>query len=619
MSEEQKGRSAQKQGETSKKSAVKSLKKKLLQGRTAAKGAKGRKLPAAKAEAQNEKIEQTPTTTTKGRLKVIFLGGVEEIGKNITVLEYAEDIVIVDCGSIFPKEDMLGIDLVIPDVTYLQRNRDKIRGILVTHGHEDHIGAIPYVVKMLGGVVPIYATKLTMALIELKLKEHRAVQNVAMHVIAPGQHVNLGSVFRADFIKMSHSITGAVAMAIRTPMGVVVVTGDFKVDYTPVDGALMDFHTLARLGQEGVLALLMDSTNVERPGFTMSERKVGETFDALFPQAKGRIIIAMFASNVHRIQQVVESAQRFGRKVCLTGRSMVNVSTVARNLGELHIPPEVLIDIDDLDRYPDEEVVVITTGSQGEQMSGLTRMAFSEHRKLDIRSSDMVVVSASPIPGNELSVSRVIDQLLRKGARVIYESLAEVHVSGHACQEELKLMHALLRPKFFIPVHGEYRMLSTHKRLAMSMGLPEENILIPRLGDCVEFSRDTMRLGAQVPAGAVLVDGLGIGDVGNVVLRDRRHLAQDGLMVVVVSVSPESRKILSGPDIITRGFVYVRENEELMEQARAVAKESLTACLGQGGQLDWSNLKAKLRDDLREFLYQRTKRSPMILPVVMEI
>ncbi len=611
MNEEKRGRSAQKDGrDRQKKAPVMNLRKKLLQGRKPVRsGGQAAQRPRAAAE----------PAASKGRLRVSFLGGVEEIGKNMTVLEYADDIVIIDCGSIFPKEDMLGIDLVIPDVTYLQRNRDKIRGILVTHGHEDHIGAIPYVVKMLGGVVPIYATKLTAALIELKLKEHRAVQNAALHVVAPGQHVNLGSVFRVDFIKMSHSITGAVAMAVRTPMGVVVATGDFKVDYTPVDGARMDFHTLARLGQEGVLLLLMDSTNVERPGFTMSERKVGETFDALFPQAKGRIIIAMFASNVHRVQQVVESAQRFGRKVCLTGRSMVNVATVARNLGELHIPDDVLVDIDELDRYDDSEIVVLTTGSQGEQMSGLTRMAFSEHRKLDIRPSDMVVVSASPIPGNELSVSRVIDQLLRKGARVIYESLAEVHVSGHACQEELKLMHALIRPRFFIPVHGEYRMLSTHKNLAMSMGMPEENILIPRLGDCVEFTRETMKLAAQVPAGAVMVDGLGIGDVGNVVLRDRRHLAQDGLMVVVMSVSEESGRLLSGPDIITRGFVYVRENEELMEQARAVARQSVERSLAAGGQGDYGSLKADLREDMSEFLYQRTKRSPMILPVVMEV
>lgn len=568
--------------------------------------------------ARREELPPMPTST-KGRLKVIFLGGVEEIGKNITVLEYADDILVIDCGSIFPKEDLLGIDLVIPDVTYLQRNRDKIRGILVTHGHEDHIGAIPYVVKILGGIVPIYCTELTAALIDLKLKEHRAGQNVAMHVIKPGQHVNLGSVFQVDFIKMSHSIAGAVAMAVRTPMGVVVATGDFKVDYTPVDGDPMDFHTLAALGKEGVLALLMDSTNVERPGFTMSERKVGETFDALFPQAHGRIIIAMFASNVHRVQQVMESAIRFGRKVCLTGRSMINVSTAARNLGELHIEPGLLVDIDDIDKYPDDEIVVITTGSQGEQMSGLTRMAFSEHRKLDIRQSDMVVLSANPIPGNELSVSRVIDQLMRKGARVIYEALAEVHVSGHACQEELKLMHALLKPRFFIPVHGEYRMLSTHKRLAMTMGMPEENVMIPRLGDCVEFSRDTMKLGAQVPAGAVLVDGLGIGDVGNVVLRDRKHLSQDGLMVISMTISKETGAILYGPDVITRGFVYVRENDELMEQIRRAAQNSINSSVKEGSRPDWGNVKAHLRDDLHEFLYQKIKRTPMIIPLVTEL
>ena len=552
----------------------------------------------------------------KGKLKIIPLGGVEEIGKNIYVLEYADDIVILDCGSIFPKEDMLGIDLVIPDVTYLQRNRDKIRGILVTHGHEDHIGAIPYVVKQLGGVVPIYGTRLTLALIELKLKEHRAMSNVALHTIVPGSSEQIGA-FDVDFIKMSHSLAGAVSMAIKCPVGTVVFTGDFKVDYTPVDGELMDFQKLAELGKRGVLALLMDSTNVERPGYTMSEKKVGETFNALFPRAKGRIIIAMFASNVHRIQQVVNSAQQYGRKICLTGRSMTNVSTVAMQLGELHIPDDMMISIDDLDRYPDDEIVVITTGSQGEQMSGLTRMAFSEHRKLDIRSSDMVVISANPIPGNELSVSRVIDQLLRKGADVVYEALAEVHVSGHACQEEL--MHALIKPKFFIPVHGEYRMLSMHKKLAMSMGMPEDHVIIPRVGDVIEISRNSAKVAGAVPAGAVLVDGLGIGDVGNVVLRDRRHLSQDGLMTVVVGLSEKDNKLVSGPDIVTRGFVYVRENEELMVQAREVVKKSVESCIREAHTPDWGTIKTRIRDDLREFLYQKTKRSPMILPIIMEV
>ena len=554
----------------------------------------------------------------KGKLKIIPLGGVEEIGKNIYVIEYADDIVVVDCGSIFPKEDMLGIDLVIPDVTYLQRNRERIRGILVTHGHEDHIGAIPYVVKQLGGVVPIYGTRLTLALIELKLKEHRAMQNVALHTVKPGSSEKIGG-FDVDFIKMSHSIAGAVAMAIKCPVGTVVVTGDFKVDFTPVDGERMDFQKLAELGKRGVLALLMDSTNVERPGFTMSEKKVGETFNSFFPRAEGRIIIAMFASNVHRIQQVVDSAQHYGRKVCLTGRSMINVSTVAMQLGELRIPSDVMISIDDLDRYPDEEIVVITTGSQGEQMSGLTRMAFSEHRKLDIKPTDMVIISANPIPGNELSVSRVIDQLLRKGANVIYESLAEVHVSGHARQEELKLMHALIKPKFFIPVHGEYRMLSIHKKLAMSMGMPEDHVLIPRLGDVIEVSRNACKVAGAVPAGAVLVDGLGIGDVGNVVLRDRKHLSQDGLMTVVVGLSKEENKLVSGPDIVTRGFVYVRENEELMVQAREVVKKCVTASLKENRVPDWGVIKGRIRDDLREFLYQKTKRSPMILPIIMEV
>jgi ribonuclease J len=574
--------------------------------------------PAKQKVPAQQPIMPAPSTSSRGKLKIIFLGGVEEIGKNITVLEFADDIVIVDCGSIFPKEDLLGIDLVIPDVSYLQRNREKIRGILVTHGHEDHIGAIPYVVKMLGGVVPIYASSLTLALIEMKLKEHRAAPNAALHVVAPGSHVNLGSTLQADFIRMTHSITGALAIAIRTPMGLVVATGDFKVDLTPVDGERMDLAKFASLGQDGVLALLMDSTNAERPGFTMSEKSVGETFDGLFPRAAGRIIIAMFASNVHRVQQVVDSAVKYGRKVCLTGRSMVNVSGIARQLGELRIPQGVLIDIDDLDDFADDEVVVITTGSQGEQMSGLTRMAFSEHRKLDIRQSDMVVLSAHPIPGNELSVSRVVDQLLRKGANVIYESLAEVHVSGHACQEELKLMHALLKPKFFIPVHGEYRMLSIHKSLAMAMGTPEENIYVPKLGDCLELSRDSMQLGAPVPAGAVLVDGLGVGDVGNVVLRDRKHLSQDGLIIVVVGIESTTKNIVSGPEIITRGFVYVRENEALVDEAQARAQSCIESCLAESERIDWSGLKSRLRDDMHDFLYQKTKRSPMILPVVLE-
>ena len=554
----------------------------------------------------------------KGKLKIIPLGGVEEIGKNIYVVEYGEDIVIIDCGSIFPKEDMLGIDLVIPDVTYLQKNREKIRGILITHGHEDHIGALPYVVKQLGGVVPVYGTRLTCALIELKLKEHKAMPNVDLRVITPGSTAEVGA-FTVDFIKMSHSIAGAVALAIKCPVGTIVATGDFKVDYTPVDGELMDFQKLAELGKKGVLALMMDSTNVERNGYTMSEKTVGETFNSFFPKAEGRIIIAMFASNIHRVQQVIDSAQRYGRKVCLTGRSMINVSTLAKELGELHIPDDALISIDDLDRYPDEEIVVITTGSQGEQMSGLTRMAFSEHRKLDIRPSDMVIISANPIPGNELSVSRVIDQLLRKGAEVIYESLAEVHVSGHARKEELKLMHALIKPKFFIPVHGEFRMLSIHKKLAMSMGMPEENVIIPRLGDVIEISKNHARISGAVPAGAVLVDGYGIGDVGNVVLRDRRHLAQDGLMTVVVGLAKEDNKLISGPAIVTRGFVYVRENEELMDQAREVVKKSVEECISGGRNVDWGAIKGAVRDDLRDFLYQKTKRSPMILPIIMEV
>ena len=553
----------------------------------------------------------------KGKLKIIPLGGVEEIGKNIYVLEYADDIVILDCGSIFPKEDMLGIDLVIPDVTYLQRNRDKIRGILVTHGHEDHIGAIPYVVKQLGGVVPIYGTRLTLALIELKLKEHRAMPNVALHTIVPGSSEKIGA-FDVDFIKMSHSIAGAVSMAIKCPVGTVVFTGDFKVDYTPVDGELMDFQKLAELGKRGVLALLMDSTNVERPGYTMSEKKVGETFNALFPRAKGRIIIAMFASNVHRIQQVVNSAQQYGRKICLTGRSMTNVSTVAMQLGELHIPDDMMISIDDLDRYPDDEIVVITTGSQGEQMSGLTRMAFSEHRKLQIKQSDKIIISASPIPGNEVFVSRVINQLYRCGAEVIYDAMAEVHVSGHACQEEIKLMHTLVKPKYLIPVHGEYRMLWQHGELAESMGMPRQNIILPEIGQVIELGASGVSIAGEVPTGTVLVDGLGIGDVGNVVLRDRKHLSQDGLIIVAMAFDRTNCMLVSGPDVISRGFVYVRENEDIIEGIRNTVR-NIIASYGRIEGSDWPSIKNRIKDELHRYIYDKIKRNPMILPIIVDL
>ncbi len=534
------------------------------------------------------------------RLRIIPLGGLGEIGKNMTAYEYGDDIIVVDMGSTFPSDDMPGVDLVIPDTTYLQKNADRIRGYLITHGHEDHIGASPYVLRQIPA--PVYGTRLTLALVEHKLK---------------GDEVELGA-FRVEFLHVSHSIAGAVAMAIHSPAGVVIHTGDFKIDYTPIDDHKIDLGRMAQLGCEGVLALLCDSTNIERPGYTMSERSVGETFNNLFQKADGRIIVAMFASNVHRIQQVVDAAVRYNRKVCLIGRSMVNVSRVAMQLGELFIPEGRLLSADDLDRYDDNELVVMTTGSQGEPMSGLSRMAFAEHKKLEIKSSDMVIISATPIPGNEKSVSRVINQLVRTGANVIYEALADVHVSGHACQEELKLIHTLTHPKYFIPVHGEYRHLHHHAKLAMSLGMEEKDVHISANGEIIELSPTRMSVVGNVPSGEVLIDGLGIGDVGNVVLRDRKHLSQDGLLIVVLAVEHETGAIVSGPDIISRGFVYVRESDDLVEGARDAARQALAAYpIIEPGE--WGAVKNSLRDALQHYVYGTLKRSPMILPIIVEI
>lgn len=549
------------------------------------------------------------------RLKIIPLGGLGEIGKNITVLEYQSDIVVVDLGSIFPREDMPGVDLVIPDTTYLERNKDKIRGYFITHGHEDHIGAVPYVLRNIPA--PVYGTKLTLALCEHKLKEHRLVGVAPLNVVEPGDVIHAGC-FDVEFIHVNHSIAGACALAIHTPVGVVVHTGDFKVDYTPQDGTPIDFGRLAELGRKGVLALLADSTNVERPGYTMSEKKVASTFNELFQKATGRVIIAMFASNVHRIQSVVDSSVRFGRKVCLVGRSMVNVSKVAAQLGYLKIPEGKLITAEELDRYPDQEITVVTTGSQGEPMSGLSRMAFAEHRKLEIRESDMVIISANPIPGNEKSVSRVINQLIRIGANVIYEALAEVHVSGHARQEELKLMHSLLKPKFFIPVHGEYRHLYHHANLARSLGMPYDNVILAEIGDVIELAPDQIDVTGVVPNGSVLIDGLGIGDVGAVVLRDRKHLSEDGLLIVVMGLDHELGSVVSGPDIISRGFVYVRESDELVEGAREAAMRAIEA-FGPIDSTDWNHLKNDVRESVQRYIYDTIKRNPMILPIIVEI
>ena len=567
---------------------------------------------AKKTDNSASRRSQRERAGAKNRLRIIPLGGLGEIGKNMTAFEYGDDIIVVDVGSIFPREDMPGVDLVIPDISYLTMNRGRVRGYLITHGHEDHIGAAPYVLREVPA--PVYATRLTAALIEGKLKEHKLLGSVEMNVIAPHDTVTLG-VFRVEFLKVSHSIAGACALAIHTPVGVVVHTGDFKVDFTPIDGQLMDLGRFAALGNEGVLALMADSTNVERPGYTMSERKVGETFNNLFDHARGRIIIAMFASNVHRIQMVADAAYRRGRRLCLVGRSMVNVARISMQLGELRVPDGWLVGADDLDRYSDEQLVVLTTGSQGEPMSGLSRMAFSEHKKLEIRPTDMVIISATPIPGNEKSVSRVINQLVRTGADVIYEALAEVHVSGHARQEELKLIHALTKPKFFIPVHGEYRHLYHHANLAISMGMPPENVMIPDTGTVIELTPDEMRATETVPSGAVLIDGLGIGDVGEAVLRDRKHLAEDGLIIVVIGLDHETGALASGPDIVSRGFVYVKENEDIMDGARATVQRVLEMRLDQVNST--GALKDAIREALSRYIYDTIRRNPMILTIIV--
>ncbi|MBE5770038.1 MAG: ribonuclease J [Clostridia bacterium] len=548
------------------------------------------------------------------KLRIIPLGGVDEIGKNMTAFEYEDDILVVDCGSIFPKEDMLGIDLVIPDASYLAANKNRVRGYVFTHGHEDHIGATPYILREVPA--PIWGTRLTLALIDLKLREHR-VSGIPFNAIMPRDEVKIGQ-FTVKFIKVNHSISGACALAITCPAGTVVHSGDFKIDFTPVDGEVTDLSTLAAVGDAGVLALLCESTNIERPGYTMSERKIGETFVNQFRNAAGRVIVAMFASNINRLQQVIDSAIRFGRKVCFIGRSMISVSRVAMQLGELSIPEECLLEVDDLDNYRDDELLILTTGSQGEPMSGLTRMAFSEHRKLQIKPSDKVIISATPIPGNEKFVSRVINQLYRCGAEVIYEAMAEVHVSGHACQEEIKLMHTLVRPKYFIPVHGEYRMLWQHAELAETLGMDRQNIVLPAAGQVIEMSRDSLSIAGTVPTGEVLVDGLGIGDVGNVVLRDRKHLSQDGLIIVAMAFDRTNGVLVSGPDVISRGFVYVRENEDIIESTRDVVR-AIIASYGRIEGSDWPSIKNRIKDELHRFIYEKIKRNPMILPIIVDL
>ena len=549
-------------------------------------------------------------------IKVSFLGGLNEVGKNMTLFEYGEDMFLVDCGLAFPDQDMLGVDLVRPDFTYVERNADRIRGIVITHGHEDHIGGLPYLLKVLN--VPVYGTKLTVGLIQGKLREHGLLNSASLNVINPGDVITLGG-FTVEAIHVNHSIPDALGLAIRCEGGTIVHTGDFKIDTTPIDGGMMDLGRLAEIGQEGVLCLMSDSTNAERPGFTESERKVGESFETLFRKAgNNRIIVATFSSNIHRVQQIMNVAASLGRKVALVGRSLENVVSISAELGYLNVPEGIVIDINMINRYPADKLVIITTGSQGEPMSALTRMAFSDHRKVEIHPNDYVIISATPIPGNEKTVSRVVNELMKLGADVVYEKMYEVHVSGHACQEELKMIMGIVKPKYFIPVHGELKHLRKHAGLALSMGIPKENILIADNGRVAEISKKALRCTSTVPAGRVFVDGYGVGDVGSVVLRDRKHLAQDGLVIVAVCIDRESGMIVSGPDVVTRGFVYVKESEELINAAREVAVEAIEAQT-DGGYFDWNSIKASIRDEISHLMYERTKRSPMILPVIMEV
>lgn len=562
---------------------------------------------------QGKPALKRPRKTNNGsKLKIIPLGGLEQIGMNITAFEYEDSIVVVDCGLAFPEDDMPGIDLVIPDITYLKENISKVKGFVITHGHEDHIGALPYVLKEVNA--PIYSTKLTLALISNKLKEHNLTKTTKLKEVKHGQVINLGD-FAIEFIKTNHSIQDASALAIYSPVGIVVHTGDFKVDYTPVFGDAIDLQRFAEIARKGVLALMCDSTNAERPGFTMSERTVGHVFDNLFNEYKtARIIIATFASNVDRVQQIINTAYRFGRKVAVEGRSMVNVITTAAELGYLRVPDQTLIEIDQVKNYPDEQLVLITTGSQGESMAALSRMAANIHKKITIKPNDAIIFSSHPIPGNEKAVSKVINELSMKGAKVIFQ---DAHVSGHACQEEIKLIYSLVKPKYAIPVHGEYRHLTAQKLVAEELGYSKDNIFILKSGNVLEIDENSAAVTGSVHTGAILVDGLGVGDVGNIVLRDRQHLSEDGIMIVVMTLERHSNVVLAGPDIVSRGFVYVRESEDLMDHAREVVELALDGCLDKG-ITDWSKIKAAVKDALSDYVWKRTKRSPMILPIIME-
>ncbi|MBE7028956.1 MAG: ribonuclease J [Ruminococcaceae bacterium] len=550
------------------------------------------------------------------KLKIIPLGGLNEIGKNLTVFEYDKEIIVLDCGIAFPDEEMLGVDLVIPDINYLIKNADKVKGIVLTHGHEDHIGAIPYFLKQLN--VPIYGTRLTLGLVEHKLKEHNLLSQTVLNKVSAGDKIKFGAI-TVEFIRTNHSIADACAIAFHTPVGIILHTGDFKIDATPVTGKMLDLARFSELGRQGITLLMSDSTNAERSGYTMSESTIGGTLDDIFMQnKKSRIIVATFASNIHRVQQIIDAAHKTGRKVAVSGRSMENIVAVAIELGYMKVPNGVLVDIDNIGKYNNNQTVIITTGSQGEPMSALYRMAYSDHKKIDITSGDVVVVSASPIPGNEKFISRVINELFKKGAKVIYDAMADIHVSGHACQEELKLILGICNPKYFMPVHGEYRHLIKHGELAQKVGVDSKNIFISGIGKVLELTEKSAKFNGQVPSGRVFVDGLGVGDVGNIVIRDRKLLSQDGLIVIVVTLSSGDNKIVAGPDIISRGFVYVRESEDLMQGAREISEATIEKCLGKGA-IDWANLKAEVKSSVSDYIFKETKRRPMILPVIMEV
>ncbi len=575
-----------------------------------------------------ETISIKRNTTTKKRkpknqsifkaskLKIIPLGGLHEVGKNITVFEYENEIIVVDCGISFPEDDMLGIDLVIPDITYLEKNVEKIKGLIITHGHEDHIGSVPYLLKKIN--IPIYAPRLAAGLIRNKLEEHKLLRSTQLIEVMQGQTIRLGQNFKVEFIRSSHSIPDSVMLAINTPAGTILHTGDFKVDYTPIDGKLMDFGRIAEIGNQGVLALMSDSTNSERKGFTMSESSIGEVFDKLFLNCTKRIVVATFASNVHRVQQIVNSAVRNNRKIAICGRSMINMIETAKELGYIECPDNIFIDIDMISHYTDEQLVIITTGSQGEPMSALTRMAAGDHRKVKITPNDLVIISATPIPGNEKFVSKVIDDLMQIGAEVVYSSLETIHVSGHACQEEQKLILALTKPKYFIPVHGEYRQLIAHSETAQSMGIDKDNIIMMSNGKVLEINQEGAEITSSVQSGRVLVDGLGVGDVGSIVLRDRQHLSQDGLIVIVLTMNSSTGEVVAGPDVISRGFVYVRESENLMEDVKSVVRHEVRKC-EERGIVDWSTIKSAVRENLRDYIFMKTKRNPMIIPIIMEV